>query len=202
LNVEAYYYDYTGYQVQTHGGRYYDPLRGQYMDSPGQIANAKTGTNAGVEISTDWLMTAEDRLSVTFAYMKTKLGEFVVPAQGPAPEMDLTGTDLPKAPHFSGTLGYEHTFSLEDGATITPKFQTKLSTGFYNTIEQNLVGSYSDGYTMSNFFLTYVSANSKYSAVLWVKNVENSVVTDYVFPLYRRIIMEPRTSGITFSIRF
>jgi iron complex outermembrane recepter protein len=202
VNAEAYYYDYTGYQVQTHGGRYYDPLRGQYMDSPGQIANAKDGTNSGVEISTDWLMTAEDRLSVTFAYMKTELGEFVVPAQGPAPEMVLTGTDLPKAPHFSGTLGYEHTFSLEDGGTITPKFQTKLSTGFYNTIEQNLVGSHSDGYSMSDFYLAYASANGKYSTVLWVKNVENSVVTDYVFPLYRRIIMEPRTSGITFSVRF
>jgi hypothetical protein len=55
---------------------------------------------------------------------------------------------------------------------------------------------------MSDFYLGYTSATGKYTATLWVKNVENADVTDYVFPMYRRIIMEPRTSGITFNVRF
>jgi len=200
LNFEAYYYDYKGYQVMIHGN-FCDTLRKAWTSGQ-TIQNAKTGTNSGLEINGDWMITAEDKLSVTFAYMKTKFGKLVLPGNWGAAGTDLTGHDLPKAPHLSGTLGYEHVFSLEDGATVTPKFQTKISEGFWNTYETYQVGSYTDAYTMSDFYLTYVNASGKYSTGLWVKNLENSVVTDYAYPLYRRIIMAPRTSGITFSAKF
>ena len=202
LNAEAYYYDYTGYQVQSEVKGVYDPIRGT-TQNPMIVVNADKGTNAGLEISTDWMMTANDRLTTTVAYMKTKLGHIVLPVSPwSTSPMDLTGTDLPKAPHFSGTLGYEHTFNLDDGGTITPKFDTKLSGGFWNTHEKFLAGSYTDSYMMSDFYLTYAASSGRYNVALWIKNLENAAVTDYVYPLYRRVLMEPRTSGITFNVKF
>jgi hypothetical protein len=65
-----------------------------------------------------------------------------------------------------------------------------------------LAGSHTDAYSMSDFYLTYVGTSGNYSVAAWVKNIENVAVTDYVFPQYRRILMEPRTSGITFNITF
>jgi hypothetical protein len=52
------------------------------------------------------------------------------------------------------------------------------------------------------FYLNYASPSGKYSASLWGKNLENSVVTNYVWPMYRRSISDPRTTGITFSAKF
>jgi len=168
------------------------------------VVNADKGTNAGMEISTDWMITAEDRLITTVAYMKTKFGHIVLPA---APwsgglTTDLTGGDLPKAPHLSGTLGYEHIFTLDDGGTVTPKFDTKISGGFWNTHEKYLPGSYTDSYMMSDLYITYGAASGRYTIALWIKNVENVAVTDYVYPMYRRALMEPRTSGITFNVKY
>ncbi len=201
LNAEAYYYDYTGYQVQ-YQGQFYDPIRKQ-MAQGMLIANADKGTNSGIEISPDWMITANDRLKITLALMKTEFGNLILPP-GPfnTDYCDLTGTELPKAPKISGTLAYEHTFNLEDGATITPSFSTKISGGFWNTHEKYLAGSYTDSYTMSDVYVTYADAAGKYSASLWVKNIENSVVTDYTMPIYRRVIMAPRTSGVTLSVKF
>jgi len=201
LNAEAYYYDYKGMQQQCQT-EVYDPLRGQTTGAM-IIVNAEDGVSSGMEISLDWMVTANDRLSFTGSYMNTEFGRLILP---PSPfygfETDKTGDDLPKAPPLSGTLGYEHVFSLDDGATITPRFQSKISQGFDNTHETYLAGSHTDSYSMSDFYLTYTSASGNYSASFWIKNIENSVVTDYVFPMYRRILMEPRTSGITLNFRF
>jgi len=69
LNAEAYYYDYTGYQVQLHGDvAFTNGLTGKKQNSGNMMGNAKKGTNAGLEVSMDWMMTAEDKLSVTLAY--------------------------------------------------------------------------------------------------------------------------------------
>jgi len=203
LNAEAYYYDYTGYQVQCEVAGVYDPIR-KTTTNPMIVTNADKGTNAGMEISTDWMVTANDRLTTTVAYMKTKLGHIVLPASPWSNGLttDLTGTDLPKAPHWSGTLGYEHIFYLDDGGTVTPKIDTKISGGFWNTHEKYLAGSYTDSYMMSDLYLTYGAASGKYTVALWVKNLENAAVTDYVYPLYRRTLMDPRTSGITLNVKF
>ena len=137
--------------------------------------------------------------------MNTKFGELVLPPQpdfGYTEDIVLTGKDLPKAPEWSGTLQYEHTFDLANGCTITPRLYTKISAGFWNTHEIYLPGAWTDSYHMSDFYLTWTSADALYSISMWGKNLENSEVTDYVFPIYRRIIMEPRTTGITFSTRF
>lgn len=203
LNFEAYYYDYDGYQVQ-YMTQVYDSLKGTEV-GVNMISNAESGTNMGLEMELDWMVTSKDRVDLTFAYMKTEFGELTLPPQpdfGVYDDYELTGSDLPKAPEWSGTFQYEHTFDLSNGSTITPRLYTKISAGFWNTNEKYIPGAWTDSYHMSDIYLTWLSADAKYSVSMWCKNVENAEVTDYVFPVYRRIIMEPRTSGITFSAKF
>ncbi|GEM_PF-1289076 len=202
LNAEAYYYDYKGYQVQCMM-EVWDNLT-ESWGRGNLVINADKGTNAGLDISGDWMITALDKISGSLAYMKTEFGQIVLPAGnvGGSEPYDLTGHDLPKAPHWSGTLAYEHTFTLDSGATITPSIQTKISTGYWATHEQYVPGCWQGHYRTSDFYITYMDASGKYTATLWGKNLEKTAVTDYVFPQYRRQISEPRTTGITFSARF
>jgi iron complex outermembrane recepter protein len=202
LNAEAYYYIYKGMQQQCQVAGIWDPVRQQNVEAM-IIVNADQGTSAGLEVNLDWMITASDRLTVSASYMQTEFGALTLPASPWYPNTtDKTGDPLPKAPPLSGTLGYEHAFGLDNGATLTPRFQTKVSAGFDNTHETYLAGSHTDAYSMSDFYLTYVGTSGNYSVAAWVKNIENVAVTDYVFPQYRRILMEPRTSGITFNISF
>ncbi|MBN1626322.1 MAG: TonB-dependent receptor [Deltaproteobacteria bacterium] len=202
VNIEAYYYDYKGYQVQVMT-EVWDPLT-ESMGRANMVVNADKGTNSGLDINADWMITFNDKLSASLAYMKTEFGELILPGGniGGSSEYDLTGTDLPKAPHWSGTLGYEHTFMLNNGGSVTPSLQTKISSGYWSTHEKYLAGAWQGHYRTSDFYLTYMFPNGNYSATIWGKNLENTAVTDYVFPMYRMQISEPRTTGITFSARF
>jgi len=202
LNFEAYRYDYSGYQLFV-ALMVRNPSTGK-TDMAMNVINAKTSTVTGADINLEYLFSAEDRINLSTTILKTEFGELTIPANGMAglPAYDVTGTDLPQSPHFAATLGYEHAFALEDGATLTPRLQTRWQTGVWTTHEQQLPGAWQKGYHMSEFSLSYASANGKYNVNAWAKNLENTVVTTYVWPQYRRSIMDPRTTGITFSVKF
>jgi len=202
LNIEAYRYDYTGYQLFVRID-VYDPLTGT-TNGAMNVINAKTSKVTGVDINLDYMFTASDRLNLSTTILRTEFGELYIPANGLAgiDGYDITGTDLPQSPHFAATLGYEHTFSLENDATLTPRLQTRYQTGVWVQHEEKLAGCRQEGYHMSEFNLTYGSASGKYNVNLWAKNLENVAVTSYVWPNYRRSIMDPRTSGITLSVNF
>jgi iron complex outermembrane recepter protein len=202
LNVEAYRYDYTGYQVFVRVN-FIDPLTGANTGAM-RVINAKTSTVTGADINIDYLFSAEDRINLSTTILKTKFGELFIPENGLAgiPGYSVTGLDLPQSPHFATNLGYEHTFTLEDGATLTPRLETRLQTGVWTTHEVKLPGAWQKGYHMSSFNLTYASASGKYNVNLWAKNLENEAVTSYVWPNYRRSILDPRTTGVTLSVKF
>jgi len=202
LNIQAYRYDYTGYQVFVRVN-YIDPLTGEDSGAM-RVINAKTSTVTGADINLDYLFSAEDRVNLSTTFLKTEFGELEIPPNGLAnlPAYSVTGTDLPQSPHFAATLGYEHTFTLEDGATLTPRLQTRIQTGAWANHEQMLPGAWQEGYHMSSFNFTYASASGKYNVNLWAKNLENQVVTTYVWPNYRRSILDPRTTGVTLSVKF
>jgi iron complex outermembrane recepter protein len=202
LNFEAYRYDYTGYQVFVRVN-FIDPLTGADTGAM-RVINAKTSKVTGADISLDYLFSANDRVNLSTTFLKTEFGELFIPPNGLAgiDGYSVTGTDLPQSPHFAATLGYEHTFTLENGATLTPRVQTRIQTGVWTNHEEKLAGAWQKGYHMSSFNLTYAPENGQYNINLWAKNLENEAVTTYVWPNYRRSIMDPRTTGITLSVKF
>jgi len=185
LNFEAYRYDYSGYQLFV-ALMVKNNSTGK-IDMAMNVINAKTSTVTGADINLDYLFSAEDRINLSTTILKTEFGELEIPESKMAglPAYDVTGTDLPQSPHFAATFGYEHAFALEDGATLTPRLQTRWQTGAWTTHEKQLPGAWQKGYHMSEFSLSYASANGKYNVNAWAKNLENEAVTTYVWPQYR-----------------
>lgn len=202
LNAEAYYYLYDGLQTSVFAEAF-DIIQ-QRTTRISAMLNAEEGTNMGIDIDIDWLVTSKDRLISSISFMKTEYGELVLPAGnvGGSEDYELTGSDLPFAPTWSGTFTYEHLFNIANGGQFTSRIQTKISDGYYVTQEKYLAGSWQDRYITLDLYLTYNSPGGNYTASIWGKNVTKQVINTWAMPFYRRVIGAPRTTGITFNIRF
>jgi hypothetical protein len=80
--------------------------------------------------------------------------------------------------------------------------QTKISGGYWVSHELFNVGTWQESYKKSDIYFTYQPQSGGYSLSLWVKNLENTVVTDMAFSAYKRLINPPRTLGVNFSVGF
>lgn len=203
LNLEAYYYDYDNYQVQV-SGEAINPLTGQ----PGfvqRVENSGPSDYHGLELETQWLATANDLIDFSIAYMSAEFGELTVgpnPIGGLTTDYTLTGHEMPFSPTYSGILGYEHTFKLNDGGEMTTRAQMEYSDGYYATHEVYLAGAYQESFQLFDVYLNYRAPSGKYSANIWAKNIANEAVTARVLPVYRRQLRSPRTVGLTISANF
>jgi iron complex outermembrane recepter protein len=203
LNAEAFYYDYKDYQAQgsVEGIDYFTGEKTMYV----RIVNATKGKNYGVDIEADYLINSDSKLSATMEYLHTEYGYLMMSANSRVKNStayNLEGYPMAFSPKWSGTLAYEHNWSLEDQAMITASVDTKLSSGFWATNDISIPGAWQDSYHRSNLNLIYLSPNGKNSYNLWCKNLENMVLVTQIMTEYRRVIAAPRTYGVTISIKF
>ena len=208
VNGSIYYYDYTDQQVQ-----YTEPL-GTYaipeaylpdgvvnlVSSGGKVVNSDGSTILGAELEVDWLITESDRLDFIITGSKSEYGDFSAVTTA-ADLVGLKGEQMANAPNFTFTPGYEHSWMLE-GGELTARIQTKYSEGYWVDVRgRDRPGAYQDSYWRSDAFLTY-SANTNWTASLWVKNIEDDAQATQAFPLNRLFITDPRTLGVNFSVNF
>jgi len=203
LNLEGYYYKYTNMQAQM-------PARIPFGDTGTtqdvqKIFNAKEGTNKGLDIELDYLITQNDKVNAALALVDAKYGELTLPSNpdfGGTEPFPLKGRQVAMSPDWVVKLGYEHTVNLENGAALTVGFDTKISDGYFTTAEQYLAGAWQDRYTRSNFNANYNTEDGKWVTSVWCKNLENHAQTNFIVPFYRRFVNEPRTFGATISFRY
>lgn len=223
VNAEAFYYQYHGYQVQYATCQTspiptaYIPT--DYVDSTcgtnatvfaQEVLNAGPSTVAGMDGEVRWQFTRDDEFDVSATYLDTRYGELVLPGAGvstppgggTSDDLDLTGTSIIQSPKWSGLVGYQHQIRLGSLGSLTARLQSKLSTGYFVNTKKDMPGAYQDGYSRSDAFLTYTTADSRYSVAFWIKNIENNAQTTNVLPLYRRLITDPETFGLNLSARF
>jgi iron complex outermembrane receptor protein len=114
-------------------------------------------------------------LSLDFgaAWSKSKLGSFgliqniFAPVYGGAAAVDLAGTTTPFAPKLSGNVGVAYTFhvdSLQDGATLTPRFDVAARSKSYASLFHNRATLLEGGAT-ANLSLRYDTG--AWWAMLW-----------------------------------
>ena len=219
INGEAYYYEYTGFQIscntqvpvaipEQYLPCYDDPggCQGPLTEFGGFIATADTGKSYGAEVETRFLITANDEASLTLTYSDAKYGETDTSEAGQFPTLltdpILSNKSVSLNPKWTIDLGYEHSWDLANGGRIVAEGQFFLSAGYWNTIEQWYPGAWTEGYHKSNAFLKYFSPGDKWSLNTWVRNIENADPTLFVFPWYRRMIGDPRTYGLNFTYRW
>ena len=203
LNFEAFSYKYDQMQAQM-------PMGVAIGDTGGMgfimgILNAKEGTLSGFDLEMDYLFTQNDMVSVSGSYLSSEVGEFIIPGPNPFGLMapfDMTGRQMSSSPEWAVTLAYEHTWVLDNGDTVTSRIDTKISAGYWNTLEQWLPYAWNDGYNRSNFNVTYRTADGKWSAGVWGSNLENDAQYTWAVPFYRAQIKAPRTFGVSASFRY
>jgi len=203
LNAEAYYYDYQGFQLQTMIA-YTTPWGGRGMD-PMYVINSEDATLYGLETEMDWLVTNKDHLSFTGTYSHSEYGSTVIPPNpmvGTTAPIDLKGGQMANNPIWTFTLGWEHSWVMENGDSISGRVFTRWSDDYYATVEKYIPGTLQKRYHQTELNLYFNPASQRWSAGVWVKNLENVPVVLSVMPVYRKFISEPRTVGLNFTLKY
>jgi iron complex outermembrane receptor protein len=225
FNMSVFYTDFDDLQ-RNQVFRFNDPITG----TPGQetiTLNAGKSHAWGVEAETTWLVTESFQLRASVGYLNAEYDEFEFEGT------DLTKLDIPFAAEWQ--LGLEATYDqvLGNGATITysagvhyqseaetSPFDPNAATGLnpiagaapagsatpFNVIARHPTYTEMEERTLLDANITYTSANEKYYATLWGKNLlnetyrvgANSVGALWNFSVYGA----PMQWGLEFGINF
>jgi iron complex outermembrane receptor protein len=205
LNGDVFYYDFHNYQYLYPSLIQGGPLGHEALN----IQNASSASAYGVGFNTEYALTKDDRFSASVAWTHATFGTISLntftPPFGPAATIHVpSGTPLTNDPDWTGLLGYEHTWRLDQGSAITLSANSKISSKYLVVIGSHDPDDIQKAYTMTDASLAYHWLHDKYVVRVWGKNLENSKVNVYgegqTFHLYE--IEPPRTYGVTVSANF
>ena len=121
--------------------------------------------------------------------------------------VDLTGNQLPSAPEKSARLGVQYNIDL-DGTNLGLRADYYWQSDFYYRIfntEQDLIRAWN----VINVQASLTSNTGDWTMELWIKNLRNSnFVTGAYFTdassgnFTNLFLLEPRTMGVTFKLRY
>ena len=219
-NNSFYYEDFTGFQFS-------QPLN--VFDATGkEIGTSLFTTNAkGDTIGYGWeselaaKVTPDDTVRADFSLMHTSLGPLITEntfIQQAAVLTNLQGNQLPHAPTFSGTLGWDHVFDLANGGDVTTHINTHLETKSFLSVFN--YGNYDTqgSYTRTDVSIRYdAPPRHPYSVEFYVQNLEDgniktlsatynnsSPAANGVFtnPVWQAQYMAPRVFGARATVQF
>ncbi len=213
LNLAAYYEDFKGYQINQVKTTYKPD--GTVAASQVITTNAKGARAYGIEAELTANLTANDRLQISATAQDTKMEDLLAAdgRVGPndlAHAVQLKGKELPHAPHFSGTVAYEHTFELGSGGRVIPRisthFESKSWLSYFNQGAPDQQGSY----TRTDLSVRYEPPQGAWSVEAFVQNLEDkdiktgagaAGVPNYT-PVWTAIYEAPRTWGFRAKTKF
>jgi iron complex outermembrane recepter protein len=202
VNAEAYYYDYKNFQLMT-GSAAPNFFTGVIENVNQYVINAKSGKLYGGELETDYMFTESDLFNVGLSWQHTEYGSVILPFNPftGTPPTDIKGQVMSNSPKWTASIGYNHTVLLSSDATILIGLRTKFSAGYFTSPEETLPGAWQKNYHLSDLSATYSPANGKWNLGVWCNNIENEAQTIQVYPLYRQIISNPRTVGLSLNLK-
>lgn len=191
FNLELFYWDYKDHQES-----YVGPT-----SIPGVFTfvtvNAGKAKSYGADVDILFQPTPDDEFSLKVQYNKTNYDTFsfqnlsavfgppvtgcaVGPMVGGEQTVDCSGKSLIRAPLWSGTAGYSHTFDLGDSGSLTAAAEVQFSSAAFLSIDFLEAGR-QKAYAIGNFDLTYRSEDNKLSVSAFVHNIWNERVFNQVF---------------------
>lgn len=161
LNNEAFYYTYDNLLIQA-----FDAATG-----------TNRLTNADVIIYGDQLdllylpsSLPDTRFSLSVGYLHARYDDFLLD------ELDIfNDNQMQNAPDWTATLGIVHDWNLAGGAKIEANLSSRYESGFWGDFAHSS-GIYQSAYTKTDLALTWFAPQDKWSASLWVKNLEDQDV--------------------------
>lgn len=211
-NISAFYYQFTDIQVPT-----YKVLENGARS--GITLNAGKARIYGAELESQLRPTDNDSIDFALSLLNTKYTSFYLPngdtysiaaatAIGSTDyTADYSGNRLPRSPDVTMTLGYQHVFDLDSGATVTPRIQGHYESGKYYHYT-NLESSWQGKYATGDATVTYVSADGNWTVMGYVRNITDRLVyvdmepTSSDFSVAYVNLNAPRTYGVRIGLKF
>lgn len=221
LNGELFWIDYDDHQEAL-----------STLDRSGSrvstLTNAGKATSKGVSVDLTWVPTEYDYLRVAVEYNKARYDSFVYYDYRPAPptvgcpmvspppagaptgatfEIDCSGFQMARAPEWTGSVTYAHTFDLGENGTL----ELSPSMTFGSSVWTRATFSANErvpNWELYNASLTYKPVSEKYSVQLFVRNIGDEPVytgsEQYPFlgAYTGHDINAPRTFGARFHYNF
>jgi iron complex outermembrane receptor protein len=204
LNSDVFYYDYKDLQVGVLAPPFFPTTY-----------NADKARLMGWEMEGSWLITPADLVGFSTIYEDSKYIDYCVPSafyngSGPittcpsgVPGYNYTDQPFANVPKWAGNFNYQHTFTLPNAATLIPALTSRFKSRYTAGNVTEVLPAYSN----SNAMLTYAAAMNRWSAMLFVRNIENK--PDYTSTgtlmnptLDLRTLAPPRTYGIRLAVSF
>lgn len=191
VNVELFYWNYKDHQES-----YVGPT-----SIPGVFTfvtiNAGKAKSYGADLDILFQPTPDDELSLKVQYNKTNYDSFafqnltavfgppvtgcaVGPVVAGEQTVDCSGKSLIRAPLWSGTAGYSHTFHLGGSGSLRAAAEVQFASDAFLSIDFLEAGR-QKSYVIGNFDLTYQSEDKKLSVSAFVHNIWNEQVFNQVF---------------------
>ncbi|NDY91884.1 TonB-dependent receptor [Ideonella livida] len=191
LSLGAFHYDYRDLQLNS------VVCTSDSPDSCGSLTtNAANATVDGAE--------AEGKLRVgDFGVLRfgLSLNQAKFKTYRPTEDVDFSGQRLDRAPAQVLSLGYSHAFVLGDGAELLATVGTRLNGSYMISDPAEGIRYTQPAFRKSDASLGYTSATGKYSAQLYVKNIENEVTLESRVP-GAFAVGDPRTYGLRLGMKF
>jgi iron complex outermembrane receptor protein len=215
LNVSAFYWIYKDHQDQ-----YLRMVDG----APSVFTyNAERVRIYGVDVEIEYQPTAADNVHFAVEYLNSQYTDFAFETggpfnpvsttcslsgpNGPLITLDCAGRPLARAPKWSGTAGYSHSFFLSDGGAI--KLGGDLRFASERFLNQNFMpgAGEDEGYLVANAEAGYTFPGDKVVIAGFVRNLTNEVVytgglTTAIPGEFVAQVAAPRTYGVRAAVAF
>ena len=176
--------------------------------------NAEGANIHGFESELAAKLTADDRVQLTFAWTRAKLGQLIggsndyalppCAVPGISTCLDVTGNRMPHAPNVSLQFQYQHVFRFADGASLTPRLSTHYETASSLSVFDLGDGDRQKAYTRSDIGLRYTKPRSWWIDA-FVRNVGDTKVKTSAMNGFNAWVAQyqpPRTVGINSGFDF
>ena len=215
VNAEAFYWKYRDAQQ----GFTTENAAGSAVFG---ITNAGRAEMYGLDLDVAARLTAADTLKFNVEYLHSEFKSFTytspplaagasacnqTPA-GPIVTIDCSGKPLMRAPKWSGSVGYAHTFDLPNGAALEASIDAQGASSRYLAVD------YTDAvkakaYLAGDAYLTYRPQGEAWSLTAYVRNFNDAKIytgaytAPFALPgVVAANIGAPRTYGLILSTQF
>lgn len=203
FNAAFFYYEYTNQQIAT-------LITLPNGTNASATQNAASNKPYGAELEAIYQATPDDRLRFTVDYLHSRFDRFVAALTtfgGATVNVDLKGKSAPYAPDLAFSTNYSHIFRMDTG-DVTFNVLSALKTRTYLEAA-NYRSSSQPAFTKTDLTLTYEAPSKNWDVTAFVRNVEDRRTLRFAAfgvsvgqSVYRYQFSEPRTYGLTGSVRF
>ncbi len=204
LNGDFYYYNFHNYQLA-------EPSFVNTGQEAINIVNGGGVTTYGFETQATIAATPVDRLSASVTYAEGTFGALSFPyavltRRGYQPEIAslAPGERLVNLPKWVAVLGYEHSFSFDNGSALVFDVNSKLSTSYALVAGSISPIDNQKDYSMTDISVAYHFPRNRWVLRVFANNLENAAVATYgQAPLLHNYgVLPPRIAGVTLTANF